>query len=157
MFFFWKVALCCFIVLWNNGSCLLYSVCTFRLLRFTPLWCCSLAKPQVQLLILLLAFLLAKVDGQKLAGSCLGKHKCVHIFTYICEYWALWSYSHLTEVVSRIVFIPHISNKNKKLSCNFNFLTHENTEEIFYHWRHKQIKPRDRMFNKTGSWDLKLS
>ncbi|KAM6085017.1 sphingosine-1-phosphate transporter MFSD2B isoform 9-T10 [Theristicus caerulescens] len=49
---------------------------TKQLLRFMPLWYCSLAKPQVQLLILLLAFLLAKVDGQKLAGSCLGKHKC---------------------------------------------------------------------------------
>lgn len=138
MFFFWKVALCSFIVLWNNGSCLLCSVCTFRLLHSTPLWCCSLAKPQVQWLILLLAFLLAKVDGQKSAGSCLGKYKCAHIFTYICEYWVLWSYSHLTALVSGIVFIYNIKAKNCHII--FKLSTHENTEKIFYHWRCKQIK-----------------
>lgn len=33
-------------------------------------------------------------------------------------------------------------------------LTCGNTEGIFYHWRCKQIKPRDCIFSKIGSWDL---
>ncbi|XP_073191993.1 sphingosine-1-phosphate transporter MFSD2B isoform X15 [Lepidochelys kempii] len=69
-----------------------------------PLWCCSLAKPGVQLLILLLAFLLAKVNGQKLAVLCLAG-RVVWYLTFYCLFQALTTlfqvpYSALTMFLS---------------------------------------------------------